>query len=213
MSENPIALELGRLLRSGTSGCVVGVRVTDMSIPQFGGMVRIPLGDAGDIDIYGLIHDIRVEDDGLVRQLITAEHVDDSVIQDNRLNRSVPVEISVLFIGYTQGDTVHHLLPPRSPLTLDSIYTCSPQEIRAFTAAGRFGYLRHILRAQDLPFDELLASHLQIAAREHEAAGSGAWTGNIAHELITLLRDDYPALMSVLGALADTGVNFRAQEG
>jgi len=60
-------LEIGRLLRSNTTGCVVGCRVTDLDVPVFGGMVRIPL--QGDQQIYGLIHDIRIDDDGLVRQL------------------------------------------------------------------------------------------------------------------------------------------------
>ena len=34
--------------------------------------------------IYGLIHDIHIDDDGLVRQLVTAEGVDENVIADNR---------------------------------------------------------------------------------------------------------------------------------
>ena len=122
---NPI--EIGRLLRSGTAGCVVGCRVSEISAPAFGGMVRIPLFPGEDMHIYGLIHDIHIDDDGLVRQLVTAQQVNEDIIQDNRLNRSVPVEISVLFIGYTQMKSAYHLLPPRPPLTLDAIYACSPQ--------------------------------------------------------------------------------------
>jgi len=34
-------------------------------------------------------------------------------------------------------------------------------------------------------------------------AGNKAWFDNAAQELITLLRDDYPLLISVLSALAD----------
>jgi len=213
MTVNLTAIEIGRLLRSGTTGCVVGCRVNQMSVPEFGGMVRIPIDGPDRIEIYGLIYDIRIDDDGLVRQLITAEHVEETIIMDNRLNRSVPVEISVLFIGYTQNNTVRHLLPPRPPLTLDCIYTCTPAEIRAFTAAGRFGYLRHILRTEDIPTGELLAAHLQIASGEHSQTGNRGWAGSAARELITLLRDDYPALMSVLSALADTDIQFHRQEG
>jgi hypothetical protein len=201
-----IALEFGRLLRSGTSGCVVGCRVNQMSVPEFGGMVRIPLEGAGDHHIYGLIHDIHIDDDGLVRQLVTASQVDESVMQDNRVNRNVPVEISVLFIGYTQKDRVYHLLPPRPPLTLDRIFTCSAQELLRFTSTGRFGYVRHILRAEDIPVGDLLAAHLQMAAAEHRLAGNTGWAAEAVSELIGLLRDDYPALMGVLDALADTDI-------
>jgi hypothetical protein len=198
-------IEIGRLLRSGTAGCVVGCRVTQISAPSFGGMLRIPQ-DGGNFDIYGLIHDIHIDDDGLVRQLVTAAQVDEDTIQDNRLNRNVPVEISVLFIGYTQNGRAYHLLPPRPPLTLDTIYACVASEVVAFTGAGRFGYLRHILRAENIPTGELLAAHLQAVALEQHQAGYKTWSTAAVKEVITLLRDDYPALMAVLGALADTEI-------
>ena len=99
-------IEIGRLLRASTTGCVVGCRVSNISSPAFGGMVLIPLDDKS--EVYGLIYDIHIDDDGLVRQLVTAEGVSDDVILDNRLNRNVPVEISVLFVGYRQD---HQRLP------------------------------------------------------------------------------------------------------
>ncbi len=109
---------------------------------------------AGEYQIYGLVYDIRIDDDGLVRQLVTAEGVDDNVIVDNRVNRNVPAELSVLAVGYRQDERIFHLLPPRPPLSLDVIYLCEAEELCAFTSAGRFGYLRHILRATDMPVSE-----------------------------------------------------------
>ena len=195
------AIQIGRLLRAGTSGFVVGCRVSQLESPAFGGLVRAALGD--DYQIYGLIHDIHIDDDGLVRQLVTAEGVDENIIADNRLNRNVPLEMSVLSVGYGQGGRIYHLLPPRPPLSLDVIYLCSPEELRQFTSAGRFGYFRHLLRAADLPVSELLAAHLQQANQAHIALGNNDWINNATQELITLLRDDYATLMSVLGALND----------
>ncbi|MEJ2302106.1 MAG: hypothetical protein P8Y14_11320, partial [Anaerolineales bacterium] len=152
---------------------------------------------------YGLIHDIHIDDDGLVRQLVTAGGVDEGIIADNRVNRNVPVEMSVLAVGYRQDGQIYHLLPPRPPLSLDLIYLCSDEELRQFTSAGRYGYFRHILRANDLPVGELLAAHLQQARAAHVADGDVDWSNNATRELITLLRDDYPTLMSVLSALSD----------
>jgi hypothetical protein len=37
--------EIGRLLRSSTSACVVGCRVSQAGSPEFGSLVRIPLAD------------------------------------------------------------------------------------------------------------------------------------------------------------------------
>jgi hypothetical protein len=160
------------------------------------------LGD-GAQQVYGLIHDIHIDDDGLVRQLVTAEGVDESIIADNRMNRNVPLEISVLSVGYRQGGRIYHLLPPRPPLSLDRIVRCDAAELRQFTHAGRFGYFRHVLRQVDVPAGELLAAHIQFASAAHRQAGEEAWMQAATQELIILLRDDYATLMSVLGALSD----------
>jgi hypothetical protein len=194
-------VEIGRLLRASTTGCVVGCRVSQLTAPSFGCLVRIPL--EADYQVYGLVYDIHIDDDGLVRQLVTAETVSDTVIQDNRLNRNVPVELSVIFTGYCQAGQVSHLLPPRPPLSLDRIYLCDDDELCQFTSAGRFGYFRHVLRSEDFPVGELLAAHLQQAQRAHAAAHDARWLESATQELITLLRDDYATLMTVLRNIAD----------
>ena len=196
-----IPLEIGRMLRAGTTGFVFGCRVSQWEAPEFGALVRVPQGE--NYAIYGMIHDIHIDDDGLVRQLVTAERINPTVIQDNRVNRNIPLEISVLSVGYQLNGRVFHLLPPRPPLSLDVIYRCGEDDLRRFTGAGHFGYFRHILRAEELPIGELLAAHLQQARLAHAAAGNLAWAQAATQELITLLRDDYPTLMTVLGALGD----------
>ncbi|MFO3795826.1 MAG: hypothetical protein ACK8QZ_00875 [Anaerolineales bacterium] len=191
-------LEVGRLLRAGTRGFVAGCRISQFEAPAFGALVRVPL-KSGE-EIYGLIHDIQIADDGLVRQLVTSEHVSDEVMRDNRERRIVPVEMSVLSIGYAQGDQIYYLLPPRPPLSLDLIYLCSREETRRFTT-GNFGYFRHILRARELPIGELLASHLQHTAPTHP--NPQEWLQKAIQEIIILLRDDYSTLMAVLNALRE----------
>lgn len=198
-------IEIGRLLRAGISGFVAGCHVNQLNLPTFGALVRVPLGE--DLDVFGLIYDMQIMDDGLVRQLATVENMDEatygSIIADNRVNRNVPVEMSVLAVGYRQAGRIAHLLPPRPPLSLDVIYLCSPQEVRQFTGSGHFGYFRHLLRQADLPLGELIAAHLQQAQDAHRQAGDDTWVSRATQELIVLLRDDYPALMAVLGALGD----------
>jgi hypothetical protein len=77
------------------------------------------------------------------------------------------------------------------------------KELVEFTSAGRFGYFRHVLRATDIPVGELLAAHIQQANAAQVDAGNVEWSHEATQELITLLRDDYPTLMAVLGALGD----------
>lgn len=196
-------LQIGRLLRASTTSCVVGCKVTQRDAPALGSLVRIPVDPQTGICIYGLISDIHVDDDGLVRQLVTAEGVSEEVILDNRNNRNVPLEISVIFCGHEVDGKVSHLLPPRPPLTLDQIFLCTDDELYAFTSPPRFGYFRHLLRAKDIPVGEILASHLQQAAPIHQEHGDPDWIKAAGRELITALRDDYPVLIDVLRALAD----------
>ncbi len=191
-------IEIGRLLRAGTTGFIAGCRVNQMDAPSFGALVSAPL--EGGYEVFGLIYDIHIDDDGLVRQLVTADNVSPEVFRDNRERRIVPVELSVLVVGYRSDGKIYHLLPPRPPLSLDRICSCDDDDLVKFTRTGRFGYFRHILRAQDVPIGEVLAAHLQQAGHAHGAKGS-TWLEQATQELITLLRDDYPTLISVLGAL------------
>lgn len=195
--------EIGRLLRAGTTGFVVGCRAAQIDAPSFGALVQVKL--EGGYQVYGLIHDIHIDDDGLVRQLVTADGVEEVIIADNRVNRNVPLELSVLTVGYRLGGKISHMLPPRPPLSLDVICLCTPEEVREFTGSGRFGYFRHLLRASDLPVGEILAAHIQQAGAAHAEAGNLDWKNAATQELITLLRDDYAMLMTVLGALGDAG--------
>ncbi len=198
---NTKALAIGRLLRAAINGYVVGTRVSTADAPAFGSMVRAPLGES--FHIYGLIYDIHVDDDGLVQQLVTSENVDPAIIEDNRINRNVPLEMSVLSIGYREKEQIWHLLPPRAPLSLDTICLCSEEEIVQFTRSGNFGYFRHILRARDVAVGELLAAHIKQVQEIQARWGNPQWAAKATQELITLLRDDYATLMGVLSALAD----------
>lgn len=193
--------EIGRLLRAGTSGFVAGCRVSMPEMPAFGSLVRVPL-DAG-YNIYGLIYDIHIDDDGLVRQLAAADQVDNAILLDNRMNRNVPLEMSVLSVGYSQDGRIIHLLPPRPPLSLELLYLCTDEELCAFTASNRFGYFRHILRAVDIPVGDILAAHFQKANNAQIKSGNQNWLNRATQELIVLLRDDYQTLMSVMDALAE----------
>ncbi|MBN2048136.1 MAG: hypothetical protein JW750_09860 [Anaerolineaceae bacterium] len=197
--------EIGRLLRAGIDGCVVGCWVDQVTVPRFGGLVRIEIEN--EYEIYGMIHDIHVDDDGLVRQLLSAQSVSTAVIEDNRRNRNVPVEISVLFLGYQEGMGFYQMLPPRPPLSLDTIHPCAEAEIRRFLGLG-FGYFRHLLRKRDLPVGEMLAAHLQQAG---EVMGSH-WLHEATQELIMLLRDDYERLIELMGALKSANLNYEGEE-
>jgi hypothetical protein len=197
-------IEIGRLLRSSTSGFVAGCRIDQLELPSFGALVRAPLAD--DYEVFGLVHDIRISDDGLVRQIVTAENVAPEVVSDNRERRVIPVELAVLALGYRQHGVVHHALPPRPPVSLDLVYLCDETAVREFAAPGRYAYLRLLLATPDLPLPQLLAAHIeQLSGAQTDPA---AWKAGAVRELILQLRDDYSALASVLDALHEAPVDL-----
>jgi len=192
-------LTAGRLLRSNTRECVVGCRLS-ASPPDFAAMVYIPVQGG---HIFGLIYDIHVDDDGLVRQLAAAENISEEVILDNRLNRNTPLEMSILFIGHEYQGVITHLLPPHPPLSLDTMFLCGQSQVRQFTNAGRFGYFRHILSNPDLPIADLIAAHISMAVNAQTKDQRDKWKNEAIDMVITLLRDNHDLLNQVLFAISD----------
>jgi hypothetical protein len=185
--------EIGRVLRANTAGFAIGCRVSQLSMPSFGSLVKAQPVEARE-SIYGLIYDIHIDDDHLIRRLVLAEEPRQSVIEDQRNNRLLPIEMSVLSIGYRRNGTLSHGLPPRPPLNLDPVFLClEPAELKQFT--DKPGYLRLILRAVggQVPVDQLLVAHIRHCFEQR--GQDTAWAMQTIEELIELLRSNYDLLI------------------
>lgn len=185
--------EVGRIIRSSTTRFAVGCQVLKQDVPVFGSLVKVRAPGEG--EVYGLIHDVRMEDDPFVRQMAAVDGLPVEYIEDQRRNRQVPIEVGVLVTGYRRDGQIYHWLPPQPPLSLDVIHTCTAEELLAFT--GRLDYFRLVLDCRDLPADELLAANLRYAAQARGADG-GAFLLDAGRELARLLAMDLPRLDSIL---------------
>jgi hypothetical protein len=155
----------------------------------------VKVGTVGGDDVYGLIHDVRMEDDPFVRQVAALSEERPEIIADQRYNRQVPIEVGVLVVGYMRRGRIHHRLPPQPPLSLDVIHTCSRDELVCFTA--EFDYFRLVLDSRDLPSDELLAASLGYAAEARGQDGHG-FLVHAGRELARILSMDLPRLDAML---------------
>lgn len=193
-------LEIGRVLRASTVGFSVGCRVNQLSAPGFGSLVKAQPVESREI-IYGLIYNINIDDDQLIRRLVMVESPRQEVIEDQRRNRLLPIEMSVLSIGYQLYGQLTYGLPPRPPLNLDPVTLClDVSEVTQFT--DNLGYLRLILRAagSSVPVDQLLVAHINNV---YQIRGQDTgWAMAVIHELIELLRGDYEILIPTLEALS-----------
>jgi len=188
-------LQVGRVLRAGTRGFAIGCAVMQPDIPAFGTFVRAE-GLRPRSAIYGLIYDVSIEDDPFVRQFISTNPPDE-VVRDQRENRQVPIEVSVLAVGASQGgEHIHHCLPAQPPVTLDWLYQCTDEEVRAFTA--RFDYFRLVLETRDVPADELLAASLRVAAAARPEDERETFLVEAAREMVKLLASDPVRLEGLL---------------
>ncbi len=192
--------EIGRTLRASTEGFIVGCRVEQLSA-AFGDLVKAQLTD--DSVVYGLIYKIDVEDDPLVRRLVLLDGLDPAMIEDQRQNRLVPIEMSVLTVGYeADGDSAYGL-SRRPPLSLDPVFACADlDEVQTFT--DNLGYLRMITRADpsQVPIDQLLITHLRNIFQVR--GDDQVWAATAIQEVIELLRHDYQTLIPILETLSRT---------
>jgi hypothetical protein len=182
------------VLRSSTTGFAVGCRVLEPEMPQFGDFVKVPVSET--LMIIGVIYDVRVNDDPSVRQLILAGDVEPEAILDQRQNRLVPIEMSVLVVGYRGETTFVQNLPPQPPITLDALYPCTPEEVASFTE--RLDYLRLILKTRQIPADELLIANLTYAAAQHAPERRREFLLNAAREISRQLSADLLRLDNIL---------------
>ncbi|HMQ53683.1 MAG TPA: hypothetical protein PKD98_16495 [Anaerolineae bacterium] len=187
-------VQIGWVLRSSTVGFTVGCRVMQPETPHFGDLVKVPGSDQ--ISVFGLIHNVQVPDDPAVRQLILVGEMEPEAVLDQRENRLVPIEISVLVVGYQQGKRIIQGVPPQPPLSLDLLILCQDDDLRAFT--DRAEYLRLVLNAPQIPADEVLVAHLRRAAQTYPPETRRQFLTKSGRELARLLNFDLVRLDAIL---------------
>jgi hypothetical protein len=191
---------IGFVLRSNTSGFSIGARVQQLGKPAFGSVVKAQPRAEDREWVYGLLYDIHIDDDPMVRQLVLADAVSEETIRDQHHHRIVPVEISILSIGYMGYEgQIRHSLPPRPPLSLDPVYLCGPDEIRQLT--GRFDYFRLVLTNAQIASEQLLAANLLIAASTYPQEEQYEYLVRAGREAARLLTNDMPKLDNLLRLL------------
>jgi hypothetical protein len=161
-------LMVGRVLRASTRGFACGTQSNRVDHRHdFGSFVNVPVANEETVRVIGLIYAVEIKDDLLVNELVMADSVNGSILRDQRENRMVPMEISVLNIGYRLADgTVVHSLPPRPPMSLSLVEQCTRDVILEFTEHQDFFPL--VLNAAEVPSDDLLAAAIRYAAWQYD---------------------------------------------
>jgi hypothetical protein len=173
MSSTTHVITIGNVLRADIRGFVVASRIPEPEVPTFGTFVRAPI-QHNQAQLIGLVYDIRLQDDPFLRNLAVTVRPDDpafhEIIQDQRENRVIPVEISVAAVAYHYVDDLQcrYGLPPQPPMILHQITVCARDEVARITRSPDF--MRALLDNRDIPADELIPTALLRAAPLHTGA-------------------------------------------
>ncbi len=192
-TQSPIAY----VLRSSTSGFSAGASLSQIDALAFGMVVKAQITSDQRDAVYGLMYDIHIDDDPLVRQLVLADAVSEETIGDQRHHRIAPVEMSILAIGYRDVDgNIRQALPPRPPISLVPVYLCSDGETREITS--QLDYFRMVLNAPGVPGEQLLAANLLRAAATRPENEQYEFLVRAGREAARLLSSDMTRLDHLL---------------
>ncbi|NJL57464.1 hypothetical protein HC928_21785 [bacterium] len=191
---------VGRVLRASTRGLSCGTHSARIDHRHdFGALVKAPIANDPTIEAVGVIYAVEIKDDLLISELVMAEAVDSNVMRDQLENRIIPVEISVLNIGYRVNSYYVHSLPPRPPMSLSPVRLCNVDEVFDFTRQPDF--YRLILNAAEVPSDDLLAATLRYASSAYHPDERYAFLVEAGRQVARLLSGDMKRLASVLALI------------
>ena len=95
-----------------------------------------------------------------------AESEEEVYREHPQLGQLLRTDVTLTVVGHQDGGTVHHYLPPLPPRIHTFLHTCTPEEVRAFTASLDFVPL---LAGTGQPSgDDVLAAALRQAATAYE---------------------------------------------
>jgi hypothetical protein len=196
------ALMVGRVLRASTRGFACGTQSNKVDNKHdFGAFVSAPIANDDSVHVVGLIYAVEIKDDLLVNELVMAEAVNNSILRDQRQNRMVPMEISVLNVGYRYSNGyVVHSLPPRPPMSLSEVELCTSDDILQFMA--RLDFFPLVLNAAEVPSDDLIAAALRYASGIYDDERQRyEFLVRCGRELARLLSHDLKRLEHILAVI------------
>jgi hypothetical protein len=167
--------------------------------PPLGGLVKT---QGKDFQIYGIVYN--VETHGLKpgrRVMVRGENLEaeEEIFTDNpQLSRLLATDFNVVVVGHVDRKRCHQYLPSKSASIHSFVYTCQPEEIRAFTQS--LDFLSLMLNAKiTVPVDEVIGACLRYASKNHH--DPDAFLIKAGKELAGMLSSDVNRLNSLLKRL------------
>jgi hypothetical protein len=164
--------------------------------PRFGSFVKV--SSAAGL-VYGVVGDVETTSfDSAHRPMAFGLPWEQLVREQPQIVELLQTEFDTVVIGYGEGGSLHHYLPPYPPRLHDFVSSCTPTEVAALTDSLEF--IRTLAGMRDGAVHELLAASVREAclARGRDEA----FLASAARAVAELFKDDYDLAMAVVRRLS-----------
>jgi hypothetical protein len=154
------------------------------------------------LEIHGVVYNVETRSLDPGRRVVArGENMksEEEIFQVNpQLAKLLSTDFKILVVGYTQGKSLYHYLPPKPVSIHGFVYTCRLEEVMAFTQSLDFLSLLLNVRLP-IPVDEVAAACLRYASQAHP--DPQAFLVKAGKELACMLGGDARRLNSLLKRL------------
>ena len=160
--------------------------------PPFGSFVNVGTAPTS----IAMIYDISTGSTDINRRPVAYGKTEEELREEQpQIFELLRTEIKAKIVGYVDTHGVRQCIPPQPPRLHSFVYTCTPEEVQAFTQ--HFDYFRTLAGIGGILSDELLIAAIQQTCRS-QVESSRYCVIRAGKELSRLFRDDYDRLESIL---------------
>ncbi|MCJ7514873.1 MAG: hypothetical protein MUO89_02735 [Dehalococcoidia bacterium] len=195
---NGFANKVGEVIAASSAEFTAQCYKLDQA-PSLGSLVKIQdkLGE-----IYGVVYNVETHSLQPGRRVVARGEnlkAETEIFEANpQISRLLTTDFRVLVVGHVQGKSWHHYLPPKSAPIHSFVYTCQPEEVRAFTKS--LDFLSLLVNARiPVPVDEVIGACIRFAGQAHH--DPDAFLVKAGKELACMLSRDVLRLNSLLKRL------------
>jgi hypothetical protein len=163
--------------------------------PRFGSFVKVAARDGL---VYGVVAGVETASFDSARRAMAFGMPWDQLIREQpQLMELIQTEFDAAVIGYGEGGSLHHYLPPYPPRLHEGVTQCTPTEVAALTDSLEF--VRTLAALRDGPVHELVAAAIREASIARGRDGS--FVAEAARAVAELFKDEYDLAMSIVRRL------------
>jgi hypothetical protein len=164
--------------------------------PRFGSFVKVSSANGL---TYGVVSDVETASfDSSRRAMAFGMPWEQLVREQPQIVELLQTEFHTVVIGYGDGDSLHHYLPPYPPRLHDFVSRCAPTEVAALTNSLEF--VRTLAGLRDAPVHELVAAAIREASLARGRDES--FVNEAARAVAELFKDEYELAMSIVRRLS-----------